>query len=440
MHGGAGGGADENDELLALKHHLEGQGVDLNELTKQVVAGHGEAVPVGPSDPTGINGITGINGAGGASGASAQSSPVGGTGFAANAQDGGGGGGEEAGVGGVAASMGAIREAIAAASVAGGGAHAGGTGTGITSGAGGNLWQPQLDAEGRLYYWHTGTREVSWTVPFEDGGQGGGRDPQEATVPRVRSMSQELAEAATEDAVQGMGAAQDAMLAEREAAERRVELRKVFGVLDTNGNGTLERSEMLRGIRDSPEVRSVLRESPALRLLLQPRFWRDAFDYMDTGNTGEITFPEFERTVTAGNEESIRRAALRRVFDLLDTNGNGTLEKAELLRGIRDSDSVRRVLRANPALHRLLVPRIWKKSFNAMDTKGRAGEVSFDEFELFVGGGGEHTALRECFHVLGGSDVKSVPISRAMKMLGGVGGGAAGAAEVLSVEAAVGGR
>ena len=186
---------------------------------------------------------------------------------------------------------------------------------------------------------------------------------------------------------------------------------------------------MLRGIRDSPEVRSVLRESPALRLLLQPRFWRDAFDYMDTGNTGVITFPEFERTVTAGNEESIRRAALRRVFDLLDTNGNGTLEKAELLRGIRDSDSVRRVLRANPALHRLLVSRIWKKSFNAMDTKGRAGEVSFDEFELFVGGGGEHTALRECFHVLGGSDIKSVPISRAMMMLGGVGGEGVGRSE-----------
>ena len=72
-------------------------------------------------------------------------------------------------------------------------------------------------------------------------------------------MSQELAEAATEDAVQGMGAAQDAMLAEREAAERRAELRNVFGMLDTNGNGTLSRRKTRDDRREMALIHHVVK-------------------------------------------------------------------------------------------------------------------------------------------------------------------------------------
>ena len=71
------------------------------------------------------------------------------------------------------------------------------------------------------------------------------------------------------------------------------------------------------------------------------------------------------------------------VFKLLDTDGNGSLEKKEISRAISRSENVRNILRTHPALERFLKPKLWQKTFMAMDTS-QDGVVELDELISFV--------------------------------------------------------
>ena len=160
-------------------------------------------------------------------------------------------------------------------------------------------------------------------------------------------------------------------------------IRNVFQLLDKDGSGSLEKREFIRAMRLSnhPEFKEATKVFPRLTMLLKPRAYEKAFLAMDSQKTGHVSYPEFRSFCVSTLVESL----LREVFDAIDTDGSGTLEKREILRSVQSGKAMSVLsgaIQSFPALKKLLKPQSYRTTFQTMDT-GNTGHVTFEEFHLF---------------------------------------------------------
>ena len=116
------------------------------------------------------------------------------------------------------------------------------------------------------------------------------------------------------------GAEDDGEMERREAA-LRAESDALFKQLDRNGDGTLSRKEVTKGLQ-------ALEKSTGLKLAGKRA--KAAFGYLDDGKDGEVNAEEFFAFMSTAEE----RAASDRLFKQLDRNGNGTLTRKEVAKGL----------------------------------------------------------------------------------------------------------
>ena len=122
---------------------------------------------------------------------------------------------------------------------------------------------------------------------------------------------------------------------EDDAHKRGQEGDDIFMLIDLDGSGFVDRSELLRAIRGDEVVRNMLQQSTHLQALLNPRQYRDAFDRMDINGDGTVSLEEFrdfvaEVAVTAaggGDGEDMHRYEVARIFRRLDTTGSGVVDR-----------------------------------------------------------------------------------------------------------------
>ncbi|EGZ16915.1 hypothetical protein PHYSODRAFT_504361 [Phytophthora sojae] len=195
-------------------------------------------------------------------------------------------------------------------------------------------------------------------------------------------------------------------------------LSKLFALMDLDGSGTVNQSEMRWALQRDAEVHSLATTSPLLRLLLKQRTRLEALFTSQTvdgdaqdSNTGvatrdessdELSWDEFlarcERSYICLMTEAEART-IRRVFALLDIDQNGVVDVAEVRRALYNSaanshkgasrpssTAVSRELRAlvegskalQPMLHQELFMTAFTK-FEPLDPRG----ISEEEFVAF---------------------------------------------------------
>ena len=148
-------------------------------------------------------------------------------------------------------------------------------------------------------------------------------------------------------------------------------LAAMFHRLDTNGNGTLERVELLRAAHRDPE----------LACFVTPARVNTSFAEMSAGGKRDVDVEAFKRfcrrassaelvVVQAGEQE---RASLRKLFDRLDTDRSGTLERMELYKACH----------VDKELSTFVAPKQFRQAFARMDILGD-GHVSFESFCSFA--------------------------------------------------------
>jgi Ca2+-binding EF-hand superfamily protein len=98
-------------------------------------------------------------------------------------------------------------------------------------------------------------------------------------------------------------------------------LEKFYNSLDDNGNGKLEFAEF----KDGMLRQDVLNSDAACRAI---------FDYFDTDKSGYMDYIEFLSAVK-GKLNDARKAVVDEAFDLLDADGSGILEAADLKKRYR---------------------------------------------------------------------------------------------------------
>jgi Ca2+-binding EF-hand superfamily protein len=146
-------------------------------------------------------------------------------------------------------------------------------------------------------------------------------------------------------------------------SSNRLILRRLFDAIDTDGNNSVEKTELLYAFRRNPDVVAILTRKPSLAILLKPKLFQEAFLQMDTDLTGTVSFEEFVRFVEVSQSTAEQRLRLRRIFDEVDREGKDTITKRALLKAFTCNDRVIKLVSDEPLMRILLVPRLWEKAF-----------------------------------------------------------------------------
>jgi Ca2+-binding EF-hand superfamily protein len=146
-----------------------------------------------------------------------------------------------------------------------------------------------------------------------------------------------------------------------------------------------------------------------LQFLLHPPRLQKALEILDTDKSGEVDESEWDEAIQRGLSKRLeqlaaeqeRRAkaaaaadeefsveflnAARAVFRMIDADGSGTLEKAEVIDAVKNNQQVIKFLETcgNPNLQYLLVPARLEAALEALDTD-RSGEIDAREWEAAI--------------------------------------------------------
>ena len=133
--------------------------------------------------------------------------------------------------------------------------------------------------------------------------------------------------------------------------------RRCFELIDKDGGGTLSITEIVEAVKSDQEVISFLKTcgEENLMFLLPPPRLKKALEVLDTDGSGEVDVDEWETAINRGlakrleqmakERERRERAAAaadeefsaefltaaRKVFQMIDDDDSGTLEKAEIV-------------------------------------------------------------------------------------------------------------
>ena len=156
-------------------------------------------------------------------------------------------------------------------------------------------------------------------------------------------------------------------------------------MLDRDGSGHVDTTEITNAIRHDANVRDLLRTSETLRVFLRPRAFAAAFQTVDLDRNGRVSLVEFRAFADGVIKAAPRRKSddIGEVFAMVDTDCSGRVDKKEIMRAVQANHQVRDLLRAVPSLQGLLRPRAFAAALRSLDTDGD-GNVSLAEFRTLA--------------------------------------------------------
>ncbi|KAH8092913.1 hypothetical protein JL720_5081 [Aureococcus anophagefferens] len=156
--------------------------------------------------------------------------------------------------------------------------------------------------------------------------------------------------------------------------------RRCCEMIDKDGSGTLTKTEIVKAVSEDESVVKFLRTcgEENLQFLLVPARLEKALEVLDTSKDGEVDVDEWEEAIHRGLAKRGRAA----VFDMIDVDGSGSLDKAEVVKAVKGDQKVIKFLVncGNPNLQYLLVPARLEHALAVLDTD-RDGEISGTEWE-----------------------------------------------------------
>ena len=179
-------------------------------------------------------------------------------------------------------------------------------------------------------------------------------------------------------------------------------------MIDVDNSGTLTKEEIKKSVKSDKEVIDFLKDcgEENLQFLLEPKRLDRALNALDTSQDGEVDVDEWEEAIQRGlkrrleqlSEERERRARAaaaadedfsaefltmaRQVFDMIDVDESGYLDKDEIIDAVKANKKVINFLQTcgNQNLMYLLEPARLQQALAVLDTD-RDGQIDASEWE-----------------------------------------------------------
>ena len=156
---------------------------------------------------------------------------------------------------------------------------------------------------------------------------------------------------------------------------------------------SVSRLDLMKGLRNDPILRAIVRWSESLHPLLRPREYHHVFAKIAGSAASSARISEREllayvRESRLGSAEDATSETISSLFVRMQEE-DGMIGKVRMLRIITGSDTcaeaeeVRAILRFSVSLRSLLIPRMWIESFDRIDSD-HDGLLTYDEFALFI--------------------------------------------------------
>ena len=165
----------------------------------------------------------------------------------------------------------------------------------------------------------------------------------------------------------------------------------------------ITKDQLFESLRSNKEVIMNMARFSTFKPILRNELFSDLYDRLITRTSGLLNFSEFLQFLEYGENEGENRLMLRRLFDAIDFDNSGTIEKKELLTAFNYNKDVVSLLKRKPSLAILLRPELFKESFFKFDTDEN-GMVNYEEFVHFVtvsqATANHRAKLREIFDII----------------------------------------
>ena len=152
-------------------------------------------------------------------------------------------------------------------------------------------------------------------------------------------------------------------------------LRDIFDKVDTDHSGAIDEKELSAALQSDDTIKELIhhgRCADVLRPLLEcGHNVKEVFLAMDDDGNGEVDWDEFrDFFVDTAVRVSGVIESIRMVFNLIDTDRSGAIDREELRSALNDSDRIAKIAESSRDLRPLLDPRNVDSWFQLMDVDG----------------------------------------------------------------------
>ena len=141
----------------------------------------------------------------------------------------------------------------------------------------------------------------------------------------------------------------------------------------------------LIGLDTEAHCRGILKDFMVDAVLTDEKTGRLRVGFVDQAHRADAATFVKGRVQEIRAQQAAAEAELKRLFGVLDANGDGAVSKAELLGALRKADTAEALKGASPRLEPLTRPKHFTEEFNAMDTN-HDGKLSLEELVAFAQG------------------------------------------------------
>ena len=144
----------------------------------------------------------------------------------------------------------------------------------------------------------------------------------------------------------------------RDAAAQEAEIRELFGMLDEDGSGKVDVKELAHALKNDRAMNlaknytSLHKFVELVELKNKKKEFKKAFKAVDENGDGELCMKEFKAVcnITSENYDSNEANACRRLFELLDEDGGGTIDVREMSHALRYNEEAIRIAKSFDSL------------------------------------------------------------------------------------------
>ncbi len=161
--------------------------------------------------------------------------------------------------------------------------------------------------------------------------------------------------------------------------EYKDEVRTIFGKVDVDGSGVIDKSEFIEAVAKDDDVRELVTRSRLLAGLVAAGELESAFANFDKDGGGTLTFDEF----WAFCKEQADEDNIRKMFAAIDADGSRYITHNELVKAFKTNQELLRIVKGSKVFGKLVEENDWGKVLSEMDTDKSGegdGQIDFVEF------------------------------------------------------------